>query len=180
MSPETIHIRALNPEDWRIVKDMRLIALQTNPGVFGGNYAEESSYTEDMWREFLDGQGRKIFGLFDGQQMIGITAAFTWREDPSGQSGVMAYTFLKPEYREQRLTQMIYKVRIDFALQYKPWKKLVIGHRDGNEPSRRAMVAHGFVFTHITRKIWPDGIEADEYHYVMDLEKLRKTNNLLS
>jgi RimJ/RimL family protein N-acetyltransferase len=170
----SISIRALIPDDWRIVKELRLHALQTNPGIFSGHYADESIKPEEYWRETVDGNNKQVFGLFDGEILIGITAVFTWREDPMGQTGVMAYTFLKPEYRGQGLTKLIYEARISFALKHLPWKKLVIGHRDGNEPSRRAMLKNGFTFTHITRKIWPDGVEADEYHYEMDLNRLRQ------
>lgn len=174
MSLEHIHIRALNPEDWRIVKDLRLEALRAQPGVFGGSYESEVKNPDDFWRDTLSGGNKQVFGLFDDDKLIGITAAFTHRDDPSGETGLFAYTFLRPDYRKRGLSNYFYEARIAFALQHLKWKKLVIGHREGNEPSRHAMIAHGFEFTHKTRKIWPDGVEADEYHYMIDLEKLRR------
>lgn len=174
MSPDNIHIRALNPEDWRIVKDIRLEALQLHHGTFGGSYDDEVKKPDDFWRETLSGGNKQVFGLFDDDKLIGITAAFTHREDSSGQTGLLAYTFLRPEYRGRGFSNLFYEARIAFAIQHLEWKKLAICHRDGNEPSRRAMFAHGFEFTRKNSKVWPDGAEADEYHYMIDLEKLRR------
>jgi RimJ/RimL family protein N-acetyltransferase len=174
MSPENIHIRALNPEDWRIVKDIRLEALQLHHGTFGGSYEDAVNEADDVWRDTLSGGNKQVFGLFDNDRLIGITAVFTCYKDLSGETGHMAYTFLRPEYRKRGFSKLFYEARLAFAVQHLEWKKLVIGHRDGNEPSRRAMLAHGFEFTHKTRKVWPDGVEADEYHYMIDLEKLRR------
>jgi RimJ/RimL family protein N-acetyltransferase len=169
----TITIRPLEPSDWKIVKNMRLRALQAHPGVFSGIYDVEKLSSDQKWKETLSGGDKCVFGLFEDKILIGITGLFTWREDPSGQSGVMAYSYIEPAYRGQRLTQLMYKARIDWAIHHKYFKRLVIAHREGNEPSRRAMIAHGFQFIDKIRKKWPDGIEDWEYNYELDLEKLR-------
>jgi len=137
------------------------------------NPDEAKNLPKSYWLETLDCKGKQVFGLFDDQTLIGITGVFTWREDPSGQTGVMAMSFIEPSYRGQGHSNLFYKARIDFALQYKAWKKLVISHREGNEASRRAMIKHGFTLTGTEETDWPDGTRDREYNYVLDLEKLR-------
>jgi RimJ/RimL family protein N-acetyltransferase len=170
---QDIHIRLLKPEDWQILRKMRLRALQMNPDVFLGVYAVEFQNPDEKWHEVVDGTGKGVFGLFDGGTLIGITAVFTWREDPSGQTGVMAYSFIEPAYRGRGLSKLLYEARIAWAVRHKPFKKLVIAHREGNEASKRAMLAHGFVFTDTKSIDWPDGTADLEYNYELDLETLR-------
>ena len=122
----------------------------------------------------LDGKGKQIFGLFDGKTLIGITAVFTDREDPSGQTGVFAMSFIEPDYRGQGYADLYYKARIDFGVSYTPWTRLAVSHRADNEPSKRAILRHGFVFTGQKEKDWPDGKRLDEMMYELDLETLRK------
>ncbi len=169
-----ITLRALTPEDWDIFRTMRICALKECPGVFLGKYEDAKNFPQEHWQETLDGQGKQVFGLFDNQELIGITAVFTWREDPSGETGVMAMSYIMPEYRGQGFSKLFYKARIEWAIHYRPFKKLAIGHREGNEPSRRAMLDHGFQYTGQDMIEWPDGVEDIEYNYELDLEKLRK------
>ena len=122
----------------------------------------------------LDGQGKRIFGLFDGETLIGITAVFTCRDDPSGRTGVFAMSFIEPDYRGKGYAYLYYKARIDFGVSYTPWTRLAVSHRADNEPSKRAILRHGFVFTGQKEKDWPDGKRLDEMMYELDLETLRK------
>lgn len=169
-----ISIIALTPADVQAFKTIRLNALKAHPGVYSGKYEDAVTWPDSEWLGELDQKGKCIFGLYDDEKIIGITAVFTWREDPTKESGILAMSYIEPDYRNRGLSRHFYEARIHWALQHLPWKKLVVSHRDGNEPSRRAMLAHGFEFTHKTRKVWPDSIEADEYHYMIDLEKLRR------
>lgn len=168
-----ISIRALTPDDWQLLKVMRLLALQTDPGVFSESYENESEKPQDYWLETLNGRGKCVFGLFDGQRHIGITAVFTLRDDPTGETGVMAFSYILPEYRKLGLARHFYEARIGWALEYRPWKKLSISHRHGNEASKRAMLSHGFKFTDKKKTVWPDGKEEWKYNYEIDLVEIR-------
>ncbi len=142
--------------------------------MFGRPYEVEANFTPQEWQEWVAGSDKAMFGLFNNGVLVGITGIVTHRKDPT--VGFMVASFLGAEYRGRGLSDMFYKARIDWAKSYLPWKKIVVGHRDGNEPSRRANQRHGFVFTHRETKTWPDGITCDELCYELDLEKLRKEN----
>ena len=56
---------------------------------------------------------------------------------------------------------------------YLVWDKLTIGHRKGNEPSRKGMTNHGFQFKETKEIDWPDDTRDIEYRYELDLRGLR-------
>lgn len=169
----SITIRPLRVDEWKSLKDFRLHAIATNPAVYTGTYEDTLQRSEETWRGMLDGKGRCIFGLFDGEILIGITGIFTFQDDTTGQSAFLGMSFIEPAYRGQGLSAMLYRERIDWALHQTQFKKLISGHRADNEPSKRAMLRHGFKFTHKEWTRWPDGKEDWDYKYELDLEVLR-------
>ena len=42
---------ALLPEEWRLLKALRLEALSTNPSVFGNSFAHESQFPDSQWQQ---------------------------------------------------------------------------------------------------------------------------------
>jgi RimJ/RimL family protein N-acetyltransferase len=150
-----------------------LRALREHPGVYLGSYKDSAARMEHEWQEMLDGKGKCIFGLFDRDKIIGLAAVFTSREDSSGQSGVFAMDYIDPLYRGRRLSSLLYQARIDWAKQHRPFKRLVISHREGNEASRRANQSFGFKFIGKEEIDWPDGTKAPHYLYELDLAPLR-------
>ena len=164
-------MRALDRSEWRIFKSLRLHALQTEPGVFAASYGAEAAYGEHRWRETVQGPGHQVFGLFDDQKLIGITAAFTWREDPCGETAILAMSFLLPEYRGRGLSRLLYDARLDWIRAQPQFKRVVVSHRDSNEISRRANQKYGFsVFQRAARQ-WPDGQVADEIFYELKIPR---------
>jgi hypothetical protein len=86
LNPEQFHIRPFDPNEWRLFREFRLEALKAAPGVFATSYDEAAARSPQEWQDTIKGHAHQVFGLFDGQILIGITAVFTWRGDPSGQT----------------------------------------------------------------------------------------------
>ncbi len=169
----SITTRVLSAQDWETFRQIRLRALREHPDVYTGSYRETAARTEREWMEMLDGKGKCIFALFDGDRIIGLAAVFTSREDPSGQSGVLAMDYIDPVYRGRRLSRLLYQVRIDWAKQHLPFRRLLVSHREGNEASRRANQSFGFKLIGKEEIHWPDGTSAPDYVYELDLAALR-------
>ena len=168
-----IYIRPLTPDDWESFRVIRIRAVNMHTGYVLVRPGKTEKQTPDYWKGILDGQGKQVFGLFDKDKLIGITAVFTWHEDPTGKTGIMAMIFIEPEYRGKRYSSLFYKTCIDFAKNYLVWDKLTIGHRKGNESSRKGMTNHGFQFKETEEIDWPDDTRDIEYRYELDLNGLR-------
>ena len=97
--------------------------------------------------------------------MIGITAVFTWREDPRGEVAVLAMSFIQLEYLGRGLSELLYKARLDWIRAQPQFKRVVVSHRESNEASRRASQRHGFRLWRRAPHVWHDGTTEDEIFY---------------
>jgi RimJ/RimL family protein N-acetyltransferase len=165
----SIIIRALATSEWAAFKDFRLRALQAAPGFFGSAYATEVAKTSEEWQSTIRGLANQAFGLFDLKHLIGITAAFAWREDPSGHTAVLAMSFILPEYRGRGLSRLLYETRLNWIRSRPQFTRVVVSHRASNEVSRRSIERHGFRVTHRASRVWPDGATEDQIFYELDV-----------
>lgn len=164
-----ISIRALDPAEWQMLRDFRLHALQSAPGAFALSYEECVSWSPEQWRAGICAPTHQVFGLFDGENLIGITGVFTRREDPSGRTALLVMSYIEPEYRGRGLSEKLYQVRLDWIRQSGRFHTVHVSHRASNEASRRANQRHGFVKTGAEPFQWPDGAVEDEVHYELKL-----------
>jgi len=169
-----ISIRALDPAEWRMLRDFRLQALKSAPGVYALSYEECATWTEERWRSGISAPAHQIFGLFDGQRLIGITGVFTWDGDPLGQTALLVMSYIEPSYRGRGLSNTLYAARLDWIRQSGRFHTVHVSHRASNEASRRANQRHGFVKTKAEPFRWPDRTVEDEVHYELTLEEHRE------
>lgn len=160
-----VHIRPLRHSDWEAFRDFRLAALLAEPGVFSSSYEKEVDYPPRRWQRTILGPTNQAFGLFDGEEFVGITAVFTHRDDPSGETAHLAMSFIKPEYRGKGLSGMLYEARLEWVAAHPKFNKIVVSHRASNEASRRANQRYGFVPIGREPHTWPDGETEDQVFY---------------
>lgn len=165
----SISIRALDPAEWRMLRDFRLYALQSAPGAFALSYEECASWSAEQWQAGMSAPTHQIFGLFDRERLIGITGVFTRREDPSGQTALLVMSYIEPAYRGRGLSDMLYRARLDWIRASRRFRTVHVSHRASNEASRRANQRHGFVKIGTEPFTWPDGTTEDEVHYELKL-----------
>jgi RimJ/RimL family protein N-acetyltransferase len=149
----SVTARALEPSQWEIFRALRLDALRAAP----------QSETK--------GGDHQVFGLFDGERLIGITAAFTYRGDPTGQTALLAMSFILPSHRGRGLSRTLYDARLAWIRAQPKFRRVVVSHRKSNEASRRANQRHGFVRTKNVPHTWPDGQTEDEVFYELEILK---------
>ena len=164
-----ISIRALDPDEWRMLRDFRLHALRSAPHAFALSHDACAAWTEGTWRAEISAPTHQIFGLFDGEKLIGITAAFTWRGDPTGQTALLAMSYIEPDYRGRGLSNTLYDARLAWIRSCRRFRVARVSHRASNEASRRANQRHGFVKRGSEPFTWPDGTVEDEVHYELTL-----------
>jgi RimJ/RimL family protein N-acetyltransferase len=162
-------IRALEPSEWDAFRNIRLNALRDAPGVFAMTYEAAAAWSPQDWQAEAKGADHQVFGLFDGEQMIGLTAAFTWRGDPTGQTALLAMSFILPQYRGRGLSRLFYEARLAWIGAQSQFRRVLVSHRKSNEASRRANQRHGFVQTTTVPHVWPDGVTEDEIFYELEI-----------
>lgn len=97
-----ITTRRLAPEDWRENRAIRLEALAEFPGNYFTTLAEVEKRSEADWHAMLVDPKMAIFGLFDGEQLAGLTAIYVSDVDPSGRTAGFEHP-LTQGHRTQRL-----------------------------------------------------------------------------
>lgn len=165
------YMRPLVEGDWRALRKLRLHALRTETGMYCSSLEAEFAHSEAQWRALAaNGDDRQqVFGLFEGEVLIGITAVFMYEGDPTERTAVFGMSYVRPEYREQGHAQQYFEARFAWVRDHPRFTRVRVSHRRSNEPSRRAIERQGFRPVDAVTRTWPDGIEDSETIYELDL-----------
>lgn len=160
-------VRQLTQEDWGSYSKLRLAALLECPGLFGSSYETEAAYDEGKWRAWPSVEKAALFGVFVGGELIGQAGVMQDMEIPEHAFLLAAY--IKPAYRGKSYAEPLYEARMKWAREQRFWKKIGVGHRDGNHPVRHMVTKLGFKETERRHRVWPDSTEGDLVLYVCEL-----------
>ncbi|MDF7777226.1 GNAT family N-acetyltransferase [Sphingomonas sp. AOB5] len=164
-----IATRRLAIADWRANRAIRIEAVAANPGLYFTTLAELEARSDDAWRAMLENSDLAIFGLYDGNLLIGLTAAYIDRDsDPSGRTAGLAMSYIRPAWRGRGLTSLLYAPRLGWARE-QGCTLIHVTHRASNLPSMRAIQRHGFTLTGKELHLWPDGEEEENFRYELML-----------
>ena len=143
-------------------------ALTNAPGNFSLTLAEDAARPDSHWQDMLAEPAVALFALFDDDAMIGMTGAFTDRDDPRGTTAAFGMTWIAPGDRGRGLSRLYYRERVAWACAT-GHQRIVVGYRASNLASGAAMRAAGFVSVRRRSHRWPDGGVEDELLYGLDL-----------
>jgi RimJ/RimL family protein N-acetyltransferase len=168
MIKKEIYIRGFREDEWSLLREMRLRALKEHQSVYTRRYEDESLVTDGEWKERTAQKDGKIFGLFEGWKLIGLTGVFKYIRDEDGRSALLGMSYIDSAYRGRGLSRLLYEARLDWA-RAAGFERAVVAHKEGNEASRRANAALGFKATHTETTTFGDGSVAKQYFYELDL-----------
>ena len=163
------NIRSLCGDDWRAFHKTRLEALAATPHVYGASLETESALTEADRRKILDDRKQRIFGLFDGEKLVGLNAVIPDRHDESGKTAVLAMWYLHADYRGRGLFGGLVAEGIGWAKREDRFDTIIVSHREGNDASRAANQRAGFNYTHKKLHVWGDGTYDFNHFYKLRL-----------
>lgn len=170
-------LRELVRSDWPALREIRLHALRTEPGVYFSRYADEAAQADEHWMSLATGDEKhQLFGLFDGEELVGISRVSVDRNDTTGTTAELGTSFIAPEYRGRGLVRKLYEARLAWARARPQFLRVAVGHRRSNEPSRRAIERFGFRWVGDRPHRWPDGSDEDYVDYELLLRE-RKENS---
>ncbi len=165
-----VALRELEREDWSRLRELRLHALRTEPGLFFSSFGQEVVHPDEHWIELASGDDKhQLFGLFDGEKLAGMSGVFVDRDDPTGRSAALGMSYILPEYRGRGLASRFYEARLAWARARPNFLRAVVGHRLSNEPSRRTILRFGFTLTETKPYSWPDGTYENHVGYELRL-----------
>lgn len=174
---DNVSVRALEHAHWQDLFKIRLEAVTKHPNYFLSSPEKTKELTEEDWKRRIKSDKSRVFGLFDGDKLVGITGIFISEEEPNAACLVMSY--IKEDYRGRGYSKLFYEARINWAIEQNALEVIKVCHRDGNEPSKAAILKHGFKFTGTGDIDWPDGTRDTEYQYELDLAILRNPHRVV-
>jgi RimJ/RimL family protein N-acetyltransferase len=162
-------IRKLEENDWHIFSEVRLLALRTDPKVFGSTHEREAGFSEAEWRSQLTNRDTGIFAVFDENGPVGMTGVAVDRDDPSRKTALLWGSWLSPDARGKGLSRLLYEARLSWARNQPGVEQIIVSHRESNVASKFANQRFGFHHTHTTERKWNDGVIEKELHYELIL-----------
>ena len=106
-------IKRLEPDDWRLWKDIRLEALKIDPESFGGAYEEETLKTDEYWRQNLE--DHYLLGLFEAEQLVATAGFHQLTSKKLCHRGMIFSVFTKKQARQKGYSRHLLQEIITYA-----------------------------------------------------------------
>jgi GNAT superfamily N-acetyltransferase len=106
-------VREATTEEWQVLRDIRLTALQDAPGAFGSTYAEQAASREADWRRRVS-RGGTFFAYIsevNGTEPAGLVGVF--QETPG--TVELVSLWVRPQARGLGVGQALVVAVIDWA-----------------------------------------------------------------
>ena len=161
-------IRLLLEEDWYLIKRIRLEALQKHPEFFCPSQ-DEFAFTEEKWRSRLRDANGATFGLFVGEEIVGISTVSRANNQPSARQAELVGSYIRSEYRGQGLSRLFHEARIDWAKAQGDIDTLIVEVQEDNRSSLASHIRYGFAFVEKRCKEQRDGSALESLVFALDL-----------
>jgi GNAT superfamily N-acetyltransferase len=149
-------IRPLGPEDWPVVRDVRLRSLADAPFAFTSSYERESAFDAATWRNRA-ATGHWFVAMEDGQ-VVGVAGGVDgWSGDPARRE--LVGMWVAPTSRGGGSARSLLAAVAGWA-RSEGASMLTLGVRQGNDAARAAYLAMGFRPTGETQPVWNNPAES--------------------
>ncbi len=132
------HVVAFTPDDWELLRALRLRALSEDPYAFGSTHARELEFDEATWRERT---ARMVYATVGGEP-AGIAGAGLLDDDLVELLGM----WTAPEFRGRGVGRALVEWAIASAREVGR-RRVGLWYADGNDSARRLYERCGFVET---------------------------------
>lgn len=134
-------IKVLAPDEWLILKNIRLSALRDSPNAFLSTYEREKEYQERKWREEFS-RGEWSVGI-EKDTPISLVGVTRETDSPTGQC-YLEYLWVLPAFRRSGIAISMLNVVLD-RLRASGIQTVYLWVLDGNEVATRLYKRVGFV-----------------------------------
>lgn len=140
-----VEIQEAAPEDWEIMRDVRLDALRDAPDAFGSTYAREAAFTEAEWRGRFHDRGVTFFAYLGGAAGPAEPAGISGVIDVEGPAELVSM-WVRPSARGQKVSEPLISACTAWAAD-RGHRELFLWVADSNPVARTLYDRHGFTPT---------------------------------
>ena len=134
-------IRRAEPEDWEVVRDIRLRMLREEPDAYASEYQTEARFEPDLWKQRL-ATAASYLAFDDDQALVGIA---TGLETGDGDTYVVGM-YVAPEARGSGCARQLLDAIAEPAIR-RHGKRLLLEVAESNIRATRSYRLYGFVET---------------------------------
>jgi GNAT superfamily N-acetyltransferase len=137
-------IRQLRQEDWRVLRDVRLRALATDPSAFLDTHADASTVPDELWKRRATPSDQTVaFAVEIDGRLEGLVSAFV-ATDPK--TAFLVAMWVAPELRGTGVARGLVESVIDWA-RGRSFARMCLSVEPNNERAARLYQRCGFVET---------------------------------
>jgi ribosomal protein S18 acetylase RimI-like enzyme len=137
----SINVRRATADEWELVRDIRLAALQEAPYAFGSTYARERDFDEETWRGRLNNPDHPTFLAFDGDKPVGLDGVYVENDDR-----ILVAMWVAPGARRSGVGSALTTAVCEWV-KAQGGGRLYLGVAEDNEPARFLYERLGFKMT---------------------------------
>ncbi|HUB39645.1 MAG TPA: GNAT family N-acetyltransferase [Streptosporangiaceae bacterium] len=134
-------IKLLVPDEWLLLRDIRLAALHDSPHSFLSSYQVEEAFDEPRWRAEFD-RGEWTISM-EGEQNSGIVGCTREASTPAYEC-YLEYIWVAPEWRNKGVAHNMLTVVLD-RLRESGVRTAYLWVLDGNDAAVRLYKSVGFI-----------------------------------
>jgi len=132
-------VREVGPDDWAILREIRLAALQDAPQAFGSTYQREARFTEAQWRKRINDTAVTFFAQLD-EDPAPAGIAGVWVDDGAAE---LVSMWVRPDARGRGVGEALVMATAGWA-RARGHGALFLWVTEVNAPARRLYERCGF------------------------------------
>jgi ribosomal protein S18 acetylase RimI-like enzyme len=144
-----IEVRRLGSDQWRLLREVRLKALQDSPSAFSKTYAQEAAYPEADWIRRIGSHESTPAALWVVAEELGHPVGLACGRFETERPWVVNVfsMWVEPACRRRGAGSALLAEILEWA-KARGASQLVLGVLSSNESAVRLYRSHGFVVTH--------------------------------
>jgi ribosomal protein S18 acetylase RimI-like enzyme len=137
-------VRQVGPDEWELLRDVRLAALAEAPYAFGSTYAREAAFTEEQWRGRLASRAVTLFAFAD-ELADGQPAGLAGVYEEDGVADIVSM-WVRPAARGHGVGEALVMAAADWA-KARDHETLYLWVTESNDAARKLYERCGFTVT---------------------------------
>ncbi len=136
------NVRDLSPDEWRLLRKIRLGALLESPDAFLSTYEREAAWDEHKWRQTFEAANWLV--VVEDERLIGLLRSFRDPERPW--LWQVESTWVAPTYRRLGIFRALLRALVD-RLRWSGVSDLLLWVLEDNYAARQVYKRLGFELT---------------------------------